>query len=133
MNKNEPDIQLIRKTIMVVDDEEALRMLYKSYFENEYDMILMNDGHEALIYISENHIPDLILLDMEMPNMNGRVFLRRIRYGSAKINKIPIIFISSVSNKLMIKSTLNHGVEDYIVKPFKKEELIEKVHVILNA
>ena len=131
MNKKDIEIPE-KKTIMVVDDDEALRLLVGSYFENEYNIISLSDGHEALVYLNEHPNPDLILLDMEMPKMNGRVFLRRVRYGTAKHNRIPIIFISSVSSKMIIKSTLNLGVVDFIVKPFKEEELIEKVHSILN-
>lgn len=83
----------------------------------------MCDGHEALIYLSKNKLPDLILLDMEMPNMNGRVFLRRLKYGNTLLNKIPIIFLTSVNSKLIIKSAYNKGVIDYIIKPFKQEVL----------
>lgn len=132
MKGNEFGASERRKCIMIVDDDEAIRMLVAEYFENDFDTVLMADGHEALVYISENHVPDLILLDMEMPNMNGRVFLRRIRYGNAKFSKIPIIFMTTVSSKLIVKSAFNHGAEDYIIKPFRKEDLVNKVFVLLK-
>jgi len=133
MKGNEVDVSTKKKCIMIVDDDEAIRMLVGGYFEKDFDTVLMSDGHEALIYISENRVPDLILLDMEMPNMNGRVFLRRIRYGNAKFNKIPIIFLTTVSSKLIVQSAFKHGVEDYIFKPFKKEELVKKVIALLYS
>ena len=120
-----------QKTIMVVDDDEAIRLLITSFFENEYKIVTMKDGHEALVYLGQGNVPDLILMDMEMPHMNGRVLLRRIRYGDSAHNKIPIIFITSVDNKNIIKSTLKLNVDDYIIKPFKQEDLIKKVHSIL--
>lgn len=118
---------------MIVDDDESIRMLVAGYFENDFDTVLMKDGHEALVYISENKVPDLILLDMEMPKINGRVFLRRIRYGNARFSKIPIIFLTSVSSRLIVQSAFKHGAEDYIIKPFKKEELVKKVFALLDA
>ena len=132
MEKSNPGIQSkVQKTILVVDDDEAIRLLITSFFEKDYKIVTMNDGHEALVYLGEGHVPDLILLDMEMPKMNGRVFLRRVRFGDSTHNKIPIIFITSVSSKAIIHSTLKLNVDDYITKPFKPEELIEKVHQIL--
>ena len=120
-----------QKTILVVDDDEAIRLLITSFFEKDYKIVTRQDGHEALLYLGEGNVPDLILLDMEMPKMNGRVFLRRVRYGDSAHNKIPIIFITSVSSKAIIHSTLKLNIDDYILKPFKPEELIEKVHSIL--
>lgn len=120
-----------QKSILVIDDTEAIRSLITSLFESEYHVITKNDGHEALIYLAEGHVPDLILLDMEMPNMNGRVFLRRVRYGDSTHNKIPIIFITSNNNDAMIKSMMKLNIDDYIIKPFKQDELIKKVHSTL--
>jgi CheY-like chemotaxis protein len=122
----------IRKTILVVDDLESILEYVKSLLEKDYDIVTKSDGQEALVYLSDGHIPDLILLDMEMPNMNGRVFLRRLRYGSSKHNKVPIIFITSVSSKIMIKSMMKFSIMGYIIKPFKPEELIEKVRNVLQ-
>lgn len=121
-----------KKTIMIVDDEEAIRMLIISFLEKDYNIIDLNDGHEALVYLSKNNLPDMILLDMEMPNVNGRVFVRRFKNGGLKSNKVPIIFISSVQSRSIIQSMLNLGVTDYIVKPFNPEELVAKIKAILT-
>lgn len=120
-----------QKTILVVDGDEAIRLLITSFFEKDYIVVNRQDGHDALVYLGEGQVPDLILIDMEMPNIIGKVLLRRIRYGDSKHNKIPIIFITSVNSKSMIHSTLKLIMDDYIVKPFKPEDLIEKVHNIL--
>ena len=122
-----------KKIIMIVDDTESYRLLIKSYFENDFEIITMCDGHEAIVYLSKNKPPDLILLDMEMPNMNGRVFLRRLKYGNAILNKIPVIFLTTVNSKLIINSAYKKGVIDYIIKPFKQEVLEDKVRQLLET
>lgn len=121
-----------RKTIMVVDDDEAMRLLVGSYLEKDYNIIFMKDGREALVHLSGKDSPDLILLDMEMPNINGRVFLRRLKAGNAQVNKIPIIFISAEKSKLLAKSALKRGAVDFIEKPFDPDVLIRKVKETLK-
>lgn len=131
-SKNTQQIEPVKKTILVVDDDKAIRFLLASFFDKEYQVITMSNGDEALSYLGEGHVPDLILLDMEMPKMNGRVFLRRVRYGDSTHNKIPIIFITGVNSQAMIKSTLKLNVDDYITKPFDPKELVAKVNSILT-
>lgn len=120
-----------KKSIMIVDDTESMRLLIGSYFENDYDVTLMPDGQEALYHLKDKNTPDLILLDMEMPNMNGRIFLRRLRYHPV-LKNVPVIFITTVNSRLMISSMHKLGISDYIIKPFKAEEIKEKVSLILK-
>jgi CheY-like chemotaxis protein len=119
-----------KKTIMIVEDEESMRLLIASLLENEYNIVPMCDGHDALDYLAKNNFPDLIILDMEMPRVNGRVFVRRVKY-SYKHNRIPIIVVSVIDKKMIINSFLKMGVLDYITKPFKPERLVAKVNEIL--
>ena len=119
-----------KKTIMIIDDEESMRMLIVSLLEKDYNIVPMDDGHDALVYLSQDNFPDLIILDMEMPKINGRVFVRRVKY-SYKHNKIPIIVISAINQKLIINSFLKMGVIEYLTKPFKPQDLIDKVGLIL--
>lgn len=125
--------QQSRKTILIIDDDEVIRMLIQSHLEKDYDLVITKDGQEALMYLKAKKYPDLILCDMEMPNMNGRVFLKRIKTGNHQLTSIPIIFISSVNEKLLVQSVLNKGVVHYIHKPFNPQELVEKVHETLNT
>jgi CheY-like chemotaxis protein len=123
-----------KKTIMIIDDEESMRLLIGSYLEMDYNLNFQKDGLEAMIYLKENAnaFPDLILLDMEMPNLNGRVFLRRMKIAGLQLRKIPIIFISSINIRSLVKSTLKNGAVDYIAKPFDPSELTSKVKLHLG-
>lgn len=118
------------KTILVVDDNEMVCVLIKSILECKYKIVIRNDGQDALAYLSQGNRPDLILLDMLMPKMNGRTFVRKViadpRYG-----KIPIIFITTVDSTMLMNS-FKDVVLDYILKPFEREVLFEKVENALK-
>ena len=120
-----------KKTILIVDDSEAIREYSKSLLENEYEIVTKNDGQEALDYLNKGNRPNLILSDMEMPIMNGRTFVRRV-FSDPRYGKIPVIFITTVNSEMLINSFKNMGISDYIIKPFKPEVLIEKVHGMLE-
>ncbi|NJO68063.1 MAG: response regulator [Bacteroidetes bacterium] len=67
------------KLILIIDDDPLIRQLLNSYLNKSYIIELKNDGQQALHWLKSGKKPDLILLDMEMPEMNGRVFIRRIK------------------------------------------------------
>lgn len=117
-----------KKDILIVDDSESIRTYIMSLLENEYNVVTKNDGQEALDYLVKGNRPDLILTDMEMPNMNGRTLVRRVN-SDPRYSKIPIIFITSVNSDMLINSFKTMGsVVDYIIKPFQPDELVSKVH-----
>jgi CheY-like chemotaxis protein len=117
----------VRKRVMIVDDDPLFRKLVGSVLEKEYDIIYQVDGEEALTYITNGCVPDLIVLDVEMPNMNGRVFIRRLRI-IPEGNSIPVIVVSGDDSSMRIKSFVRLGVIQYITKPFDLPKLIEAVH-----
>jgi CheY-like chemotaxis protein len=121
-----------KKNILVVEDDKTMQTLISVLLRNEYNVTSKNDGMEALDYLNKGNYPDLILLDMEMPNMNGRVFVRRIKSDTRYLN-IPIVFVTLINNKLITATFKKMGVVDFIFKPFHAEELINKVHDILKS
>jgi len=122
----------LQKLIMVVEYEPFIQSSLISSLGNDYNIIYKNNGPEALMYLNETGIPDLVLLDMEIPGLNGRVFVRRIKLHP-KHNKIPVILISSVNSRLIINSFQKLGVVDYVVKPFETSQLADKIIRILNT
>lgn len=128
-NVNKP--AQMRKSILVVDDSEIMCFLIKSILERDFEVIIKNDGEDALEYLNKGSRPDLILLDMLMPKMNGRTFVRRV-HSDPRYGNIPVIFITTVNSSMLINSFKAMGVVDYIVKPFLDDDLLNKVKEVLN-
>jgi CheY-like chemotaxis protein len=120
-----------KKSILVIDDDETFTMYIQSLLENDYEVVTMPDGLDAMAYLSKGNFPDLILLDMEMPKMNGRVFARRIKFNP-KFAKIPIIFVTSVNSTLIKNSFKNMGIIDFIIKPFNPDEFLNKIQIFFK-
>jgi len=119
-----------RKTILVVEDNEIVSYLLSVILEDNYNIEIRADGKEALNYLAQGNRPNLILLDVLMPNMNGYSFLRRISNKPA-LGKIPVIFITTIDCKKLMKD-VNDMVVGYVVKPFEKEEVVSKVRAALT-
>lgn len=119
------------KLILIIDDDPLIRQLLKSYLSKDYTIELKADGHEAIYWLKSGNKPDLILLDMEMPEMNGKVFIHRIKTSAIHKN-IPVVIISGSNSNLIKASFLKAGAADYIVKPFQKEILDNVLTRIFN-
>jgi PleD family two-component response regulator len=121
----------MRKKILIVDDDEAVRLYIESLLVEKYDVVLKGDGQEALNWLNEGNQVDLILLDMEMPNVNGRVFIRKVKYSFTH-KDVPVIVISSTDSKLIKNSFFKLGACDYILKPFKGDDFKMRVEKIFT-
>lgn len=118
------------KNILVVDDEEKIRILIKNYLENEgYLVQQAADGMEALrsIQLKSNNI-DLVVLDWLMPGLNGLEVCRQIR----QISNIPIIMLTAKSEEIDKLLGLEIGADDYVTKPFSLRELTARIKVVLR-
>lgn len=121
----------MKKTILVIDDDVIIRFLLQKMLEKEYNVVTKDDGLDALNWLNTGNIPDLILLDMEMPHLNGHAFIRRVRF-STTLRKIPIIVVSGNDNQTTIQSFLKLGANDYLLKPFKDDDFWEKIYRIVE-
>jgi len=120
-----------KKKIIVIDDEEPIRVMTKGMLGNNYDLTTVKSGKDALVLFFDGFVPNVVLLDLSMPEMDGWDTFNRIR-DISKLHKIPIaIFTSSDDPKDKAKAQ-DMGAVDYIHKPIKKAELLEKVAKILK-
>lgn len=119
------------KLILIIDDDPLIRQLLKSYLSKDYTIELKSDGQQAIYWLKSGNKPDLILLDMEMPEMNGRVFIHRIKTSAIHKN-IPVVVISGSNSNLLKASFMKAGAAGFIVKPFQREVLDEILNNILN-
>jgi len=116
------------KRVLVVDDNEDIRNLISIILTGEsYEVLAVESGTKALEIYSEFK-PDLILLDIMMPEISGFDVLEQIRdIRSAKLNSVPIVMITAKSLTDDIDKAIKLGATSYIVKPFRAESLKQKV------
>jgi diguanylate cyclase (GGDEF)-like protein len=114
-----------KNTLLIVDDDNSSLMMLSHILEKEYTVRVALDGVSAL-RIAEKFVPDLILLDIVMPEMDGYQVFNAL-YGSEKTAHIPVIFITGLNNNNDEKRGLELGAVDYISKPF--DDMIVKLRV----
>jgi diguanylate cyclase (GGDEF)-like protein len=125
------NLQEEKPIILVADDISVNRTLLQRHLENSgYRVFLAENGKQAL-EVAQEHQPDLIILDVMMPEMDGLEACRRLKELPAT-SDIPIIFLSSLDETEIKVSGLTLGANDYINKPFKAEELLARVDVALR-
>jgi two-component system KDP operon response regulator KdpE len=118
----------MKKRILIVDDEVSILKFLRSNLEDKsYAVISASNGEEALNTI-ERELPDLIVLDVMMPKMDGFEVCRRLREWS----QIPIIMLSARGDEKDKVKCLDLGADDYIVKPFGASELMARVSAVLR-
>lgn len=117
--------------ILTVDDSKTIRMIVKKAFK-PYDCELFEaeNGVEGLA-LAAREKPDLIVLDITMPVMNGIEMLNKLKAETA-LKDIPVIMLTAESGKENVLEIVKMGVKDYIVKPFKGEQLIERAEKVLK-
>ncbi|HEV2660853.1 MAG TPA: response regulator transcription factor, partial [Ktedonobacteraceae bacterium] len=117
-----------KTTILTADDDpQLLRLVARNLQLEGYDVITASDGKQALEQI-ETRIPDLVLLDVMMPKMDGFAVCHRVREFSA----VPIIIITARGQDQDKVRGLDLGADDYLTKPFSVDELLARVRAVLR-
>ncbi len=119
---------MINPTILVIDDEAQIRKLLQITLEsNGFKTTYAITGKEGII-VAANHPPDLIILDIGLPDMNGQEVLKQLREWYQK----PIIMLSVQSDEESIVTALDNGANDYLIKPFRTGELLARIKTTLR-
>jgi DNA-binding response OmpR family regulator len=119
------------KVLVVDDNDDAVYILSKALIEEGCSVQVAMDGAQALDKIREEP-PDLMLLDLMMPTFNGFALLKTIRTKTDRGN-IPIIVVSALSQVYWKNQALDLGANDYLTKPIRVNEVIQKVRQYLSA
>ncbi|MDP2316486.1 MAG: response regulator transcription factor [Pseudomonadota bacterium] len=117
-------------SILVVEDDDTLASGLRAALENERFQVTHCDSGEAALASIEDDVPDLLLLDVMLPGMDGISVLRRVKQEH---RELPIILVTSKSTELDKVLGLEFGADDYITKPFSLRELIARVRARLRA
>lgn len=119
-----------KKKIVAVDDSGiVLKMLIKVLGE-KYDLHAFSGGRRALQFLRDR-TPDLIILDIDMPEINGYEMLQMIKERE-HLKNVPVIFLTSNNDKSHVVKAVAGGAKDYVVKPIDEEILMDKVHAALQ-
>lgn len=120
----------IQKHILIVDDLVTNLKYAQEVLKDKYKLTLVKSGEKALEYL-ESNIPDLILLDINMPCMDGYETIRRIK-ADPRINKIPVIFLTVESDKESELKGFKLGAQDFITKPFDIDIMLSRINAHLE-
>jgi CheY-like chemotaxis protein len=115
-----------KKKVIVIDDEESILTFAKASLENNYDVTTVNSGQRALNLFFQGYVPNLVLLDLNMPKMGGWDTFIKVR-DISRLHKVPIAIYTTSENPQDKARAQEMGAVDYIKKPCKKTELIERI------
>ncbi|MCF8380740.1 MAG: response regulator transcription factor [Bacteroidales bacterium] len=121
----------MKKTVLILDDKHEIRNLLNMYLSKDYNVVAFPNGLEAINWLQEGNIPDGIISDINMPEVDGREFLGMIKTSGA-FKTIPIIMLSSIQNSDERIKLLDMGANDYMIKPFNPAELKVRLAKIIN-
>ena len=120
------DLQDRRPLVLVADDNLDMRVYLKGLLEHDYEVAMVTHGKAALAYIQDGRLPDLILSDVMMPEIDGLALLDAIRVNELTA-EIPVILVSAMAGEMSRIDGLRRGADDYLIKPFSARELLARV------
>jgi DNA-binding response OmpR family regulator len=113
----------IKKRVLVIDDEQSILDMLKYSLEDEgYSVDVAADGDSAMNMLVE-HSPDLVLLDIKLPDIDGYRLLEQIR----KKSEVPVIMLTGVDHPVSIQHSVTLGADDYVTKPFRLDQLLLRI------
>ena len=118
----------IKDKILIVEDEQGISNFMAAMLTaNHYDVLVARTGQQARTMIA-SHCPDLVILDLGLPDMDGMTILRNVR----KWSKVPILVVSARSHERDKVEALDAGADDYLTKPFGTEELLARIRAAVR-
>lgn len=121
-----------KKKIVAVDDSGIILKMLTKVLGDKYEVHAFSTGKRALQFLKEkDRKPDLIILDIDMPEINGYEMLQMIKEKD-HLESVPVIFLTSNSDKSHVVKAVAGGAKDYVVKPIDEEILMEKVSSLID-
>jgi DNA-binding response OmpR family regulator len=117
--------------VLVVDDDMALQRMMRHVLEKENHSVRVADSAEAGLVELRRKVPDLLVLDVRLPGMNGFDLCRKIRQEK-EFGSLPVVFLTSKSDVVNRVAGLEIGGDDYVVKPFSAPELLARIKAVMR-
>jgi CheY-like chemotaxis protein len=113
---------LKKKNLLIIDDQPVIGLILKKKLGDLYNVTVKYNGAEALSYSLSGNQPDLVVVDLHMPEMNGIEFIREVR-KICVFKDLPLLVLSAESSEESISSALDSGANEYLLKPLDPTEL----------
>lgn len=127
-NSGEKDV---KRHLLIIDDKIAIAKIISVYLSHEFDITYFETPVKAIEWLYKGNTPDLIILDIRMPEMSGEEFLAYIKKNGL-FKEIPVIVLSGVEDSATRIRMLEEGADDYILKPFNPMELKIRIRKVLK-
>lgn len=121
----------MKKQILAIDDSKAIRFLLQTVLGKDYTVVTAPDGCSAMYYLSKRNLPDLIITDAQLPDMQDWELIEQLT-TSGIYRDIPVMVISSLDKAQVEARCQEFGVAQYFTKPFNPVDLIKAVEQVLN-
>jgi DNA-binding response OmpR family regulator len=125
------DTVVNRLKILVIDDESAIQKILTHYFKGKHEIVTCDNAREALNWLYQGNLPDFIIVDFNMPTLNGFEFIGQLK-SSGFFNAIPMIVLSGENNSDTKVKCLDAGADDFVIKPFNPRELEARINSIIR-
>lgn len=117
--------------VLIIEDEVSMQTILNHCLNNKFSLTIFNNGMDALSYLQEGNLPDIIISDLNTPLLNGMQVIEQVK-SSGFFKSIPIVILSGEESTDIRIKCLEAGADDYIVKPFNPRELEARLKNILK-
>jgi DNA-binding response OmpR family regulator len=121
----------MKKTVLIVDDTQVIRSLLILFLSQDFNVVSFENGRTAFYWLQAGNLPDGIITDSQIPEIDGYKFLKLIK-TSGVFQNIPVIMLSNTHNSDERNKLLDLGADEYIVKPFNPAELKIKLNKLIK-
>ncbi|HSZ86058.1 MAG TPA: response regulator [Puia sp.] len=121
----------MKKQILAIDDSKAIRFLLQTILSKDYQVITMPDGCSAMYWLSKKNLPDLIIADPQLPDMENWELVEQLS-SSGIYGNIPLLVLSGLDNAETQVKCLEHGVAKYFLKPFNPVDLLSVINNLIR-
>lgn len=122
----------MKKTILVIDDDYFVRTLLNFLLQDYFEVVSIENGYKAMMWLDKGNIPDLIITDMDMPQINGFNLLKHLQ-KSGYYRDIPVLVLSGHSNPDLEEQCRLSGAAGFISKPFNPPDLLNRLKILLDS
>ena len=122
----------MKKQILAIDDSKAIRFLLQTVLGKEYQVVTVPDGYSAMYYLSHRALPDLIIADPQLPDMEDWELIQQLS-SSGMYGDIPVLVLSGLDKKETEMKCMEYGVVDFFLKPFNPVVLLSAIDSLVKS